>query len=218
MKFKPADKSGGVVVELGPKESQLPVVSPEQAPAPLPAFKLKKILVPVDFSDCSRKALRYAIPFARQFDARLILLHVVQPYPRAPQMSTVDAELIQPATDELQTLRRTVEKEVRSETVLRVGNPHVEIIEAAEELGIDLIILSTHGRTGLAHVFLGSTAERVVRHAGCPVLIVREHEHEFVATGSTQKKAVRLAGEAVLPQSALRPPQNANPSQKGVAS
>jgi len=133
-------------------------------------------------------------------------------------MSTVDAELVQAAKSELHTLRRTVDDEVPSEAVLRVGNPHVEIIEAAEELGIDLIILSTHGRTGLAHVFLGSTAERVVRHAGCPVLIVREHEHEFVATGSTQKKAVRLAGEAVLPQSALRPPQNANPSQKGVAS
>ncbi len=102
-------------------------------------------------------------------------------------MSTVDAELVQAAKSELQTLRRTVDEEVPSEAVLRVGNPHVEIIEAAEELGIDLIILSTHGRTGLAHVFLGSTAERVVRHAGCPVLIVREHEHEFVATRSTRR-------------------------------
>ena len=63
--------------------------------------------------------------------------------------------------------------------VVREGEPHSEIVAAAEELATDLIVLSTHGRTGIAHVFLGSTAEKVVRHAGCPVLIVREREHEF---------------------------------------
>jgi nucleotide-binding universal stress UspA family protein len=83
---------------------------------------------------------------------------------------------------QLETLRRTIDAEIPSKTLLRVGSPQVEIINAAKESGIDVIILSTHGRTGLAHVFLGSTAERVVRHAGCPVLIVREEEHEFVAS------------------------------------
>src|SRR5712691_7067324 len=95
MKFKRTSKSGGLVVELGPKEAQLPVKPVERETAPLPVFKLKKILVPVDFSDCSNKALQYAIPFARQFDAELILLHVVQPYVPVPEMPTIDIGLLQ---------------------------------------------------------------------------------------------------------------------------
>ena len=76
MKVKPTQKKGRVVLELEAKDEQLfeNSGSPEQKPAP---FKLKKILVPIDFSECSRKALQYAIPFAKQFDARLTLLHVV---------------------------------------------------------------------------------------------------------------------------------------------
>jgi len=186
MKFKPANKSGGVVVELGPKEAQLPVTSAERETAPLPVFKLKKILVPVDFSDCSNKALQYAVPFVKQFDAELILLHVVQISLSVPEMPAIDIGLIQrqireTGKKELQKLQRTVADEIPSETVLRVGTPYMEIINAVKELDIDLIILATHGRTGLAHVFLGSTAERVVRHAGCPVLVVRERERDFVA-------------------------------------
>jgi nucleotide-binding universal stress UspA family protein len=185
MKFKPKNKPGGVVVELGPKEAKLPETA--LPAAVLPAFKLQRILVPVDFSDCSTKALQYAIPFARQFAAELILLHVVQPFVAIPEMPSVDAALVQSqmrgaGKRQLDTLRGTIDDEIPSNTLLRVGSPHVEIINAAKESGIDLIILSTHGRTGLAHVFLGSTAERVVRHAGCPVLVVREQEHEFVAS------------------------------------
>ncbi|MBI3849938.1 MAG: universal stress protein [Verrucomicrobia bacterium] len=189
MKFKPTTKSGGVLVELGPKEAQLPVTSAEKETAALPVFKLKKILVPVDFSDCSNKALHYAIPFARQFDAELILLHVVQPYVPVPEMPTIDIGLLQSqmrgsGEKELKTLQRKVAGEVSSEIAVRVGTPYMEIIKAVKELDVDLVILATHGRTGLAHVFLGSTAERVVRHAGCPVLVVRERERDFVATQS----------------------------------
>jgi universal stress protein A len=67
-----------------------------------------------------------------------------------------------------------------AETLLRVGRPETEILNTAREIDCDLIILSTHGRTGLAHVFMGSTAEQIVRRAGCPVLVVREREHEFL--------------------------------------
>ena len=91
MKIKPTSKTGGVLVELGPLEEQLPV----QPPRPAAVFRLKKILVPVDFSDCSKKALQYAVPFARQFGAELVLLHVVQPYPAVPEMAPVDVETIQ---------------------------------------------------------------------------------------------------------------------------
>src|ERR1041384_5100147 len=95
MKFKRTNKSGGVLVELGLKEAQLPVKSTDRDAAPLPIFKLKKILVPVDFSDCSNKALQYAIPFAKQFDAELILLHIIQPYVPVPEMPTIDIGLLQ---------------------------------------------------------------------------------------------------------------------------
>ncbi|MCX6926594.1 MAG: universal stress protein [Verrucomicrobia bacterium] len=67
---------------------------------------------------------------------------------------------------------------------MRQGDPPFGIVDTAKELGIDLIIISTHGHNGLERVLLGSTAEKVVRHAGCPVLVVRENEHEFIAGGS----------------------------------
>jgi nucleotide-binding universal stress UspA family protein len=70
--------------------------------------------------------------------------------------------------------------DLQTEPIIRLGTAHTEIVRIARELGIDLIILSTKGRTGLAHVFLGSTAEKVVRHASCPVLVVREHGRDFV--------------------------------------
>ena len=191
MKFKPTNKRGGVVVELGPKEARLPESASERAMSPLPAFKLKKILVPVDFSDCSAKALQDAVPFAKQFDAELILLHVAQLSLSVPEMPAVDIGLSQrqireSGQKELETLQQSLADEIPVETAVRLGTPHVEIIAAAKELDIDLIILATHGRTGLAHVFLGSTAERVVRHAGCPVLVVREREREFVASKSVR--------------------------------
>jgi universal stress protein A len=185
MKFKPTDKAGGVVVELGPRESQLPPLTAEQATGVLPAFKLKQILVPVDYSPCSKKALEYAVPFAKQFDAELILLHVLQTTPPMLEMPPVDVETVEDAKKELDELQETLQDAVRSSKVLRLGSPHIEIIAAAKELGSDLIILSTHGRSGLERVLLGSTAEKVVRHAGCPVLVVREHEHEFIAGGTS---------------------------------
>jgi hypothetical protein len=85
MKFKPSPKTGAVSVELGVDEIQIPA---HLMPA-VPMFKLQRILVPVDFSDCSSKALQYAVPFAKQFGAALILLHVVEPYPAVPEMAQI---------------------------------------------------------------------------------------------------------------------------------
>src|SRR5689334_23116598 len=101
MKFKPTSKSRGVVVELGPEETQIPA----QSLATAPVFKLRKILVTIDFSDCSKKALAYAIPFARQFDAELNLLHVVEPYPAVPEMAPFDVETIEDGRLELEKLQ-----------------------------------------------------------------------------------------------------------------
>ena len=69
---------------------------------------------------------------------------------------------------------------IGAEALVRAGQPYYEITTAAKELDVDLIVITTHGRTGLKHALLGSTAERVVRHAPCPVLTVREREHDFI--------------------------------------
>jgi universal stress protein A len=176
MKIKPTSKTRGVVVELGPEESQIPA----QSLATASVFKLRKILVPIDFSDCSKKALAYAIPFARQFGAELNLLHVVEPYPAVPEMAPFDAETTEDGRLELEALRKELGNAVSCSTLVRLGAPPTEITSAARDLDADLIVISTHGRKGLSRMFLGSTAEKVVRSAPCPVLIVRESEREFL--------------------------------------
>lgn len=185
MKIKPSDKSGGVVVELSANEPQMPVAGVETAWPTAAVFRLKKILVPVDFSECSRKALQYALPFARQSGAGISLVYVLEPYLPIPEMTAVSVDLtrkqlLTTVKSELKALQQSIPHDIASQAVLREGSAYVEIVNVAKELKADLIVLSTHGRTGLAHVFMGSTAERVVRHAPCPVLVVREREHEFI--------------------------------------
>lgn len=151
-------------------------------------LKLKTILVPTDFSKASKKALQYAISFAKQFNAGLILLYVLQPHYVAGEFGAVDfpvleADLQRSSGKQLTALAaKGVRGLVPVKTLVRTGLPVDEIVDAAKGMKVDLIILSTHGRTGLKHVLLGSVAENVVRHAPCPVLIVREHEREFVSS------------------------------------
>lgn len=201
MKIKPTHKRGGVLIELGPNEMQLPVET---------LFKLKRVLVPVDFSDCSKKALAYAVPFAKQFGAEIVIIYVVQPYPPVPEMTSVDFDAIltqarKGGEGELAKLRESITDDVTIKTVLRVGRPDSEIVRAADELNADLILLSTHGRTGLGRVFLGSVAEHVTRYAHCPVLTVREREHEFVKlpAAANRTKAARNSVKSLNPVSAL---------------
>jgi nucleotide-binding universal stress UspA family protein len=188
MKIKPSQKHGGVLVELGPNEAQLPIERRS------PIFKLQRVLVPVDFSDCSKKALQYAIPLAKQFGAEIVLLYVVQPCVPAPEMGAMDTESLlrqmrEGGESELAKLRISITGDVKVKTELRVGRPDLQIVNAADELDADLILLSTHGRTGLGRVFLGSVAEHVTRYARCPVLTVREREHEFVNVPASAKPA-----------------------------
>jgi universal stress protein A len=163
--------------------------SPASAPADMglvpSCLQLKHILVPVDFSPPSEKALRYASRFGEQFGSSVTLLHVIQPmvYPSdfgypPTVVDTVDQAVRLQIEEKLAGLAQGAG--ARADILIRVGQPHYEITLAARELNVDLIIVSTHGRTGLKHVLLGSTAERVVRHAPCPVLTVREREHDFV--------------------------------------
>jgi len=178
MKFKPNAKSGGVSVEFSPSEVQLP--GSDEAFKSMAAFALKRILVPVDFSECSNKALGYAIPFAKQFGAEVTLIHALS-YPfEAAEVAAAEAEAMQAARRELNSLLTKIGGVIPSQGIIRMGNPADEIVETAREFGADLIVMSTHGRAGLAHMLLGSTTEHVVRHAPCPVLVVREKQHEFV--------------------------------------
>jgi universal stress protein A len=144
-----------------------------------PWIPFQRILVPIDFSDCSKEALRCAVPLARQFGATLLVLHVVQPsYPADPclvsQYEQFESSLIDSSKNWLeQMVRASVPAEVPSQAVVRTGHPAMEIVRAAAEMRADLIFISTHGHTGIKHVVFGSTAENVVRHSPCPVLTMR---------------------------------------------
>lgn len=146
---------------------------------PASSFKGGNILVPVDFSDCSHQALDYAISFARQFRAGIALLHVVHVnyYAASNDYTTCDyPELIEETRrageKQLGDLACSVRKKYPVKTVVETGHPGSRIVDTAKKLGVELIITSTHGRTGFKRAFLGSTAEHVVRYAPCPVLTI----------------------------------------------
>jgi nucleotide-binding universal stress UspA family protein len=150
---------------------------------------LHRILVPTDFSKHAQNALTYAAAFADKFGADLYLLHVVQdlamflpePVTGAPALVPPLNQLtgvVRTALDRLIAENHLAERSVHAEVC--EGTPFYEIIRFAREKDIDLIVMATHGRSGLAHVLLGSVAEKVVRKAPCPVLTVRHPEHEFV--------------------------------------
>ncbi len=183
MKIKPLDNRGGVLVQLTATETQLPSATNVTATPETPVFRLKEILVPVDFTDCTEKALFYAIPFARQFGATVTLLHVIeQPFvPAAEFGMVVPVDVSADAMHELEKLRARVARQIRCRSMIRPGGAEYEIVKAAQELDCDLIILGTHGRTGMNRLLMGSTAERVVRKSGCPIFVVRPHEHDFIA-------------------------------------
>lgn len=150
---------------------------------------ITQIMVPTDFSEASEAALAYARAFATCFGGSLHLVHVVEDLvalswgadtyisalPRIREEVEADAvsrlEALLPADDPLREGARIV---------LLTGNPFVEIVRYAREHDVDLIVMGTHGRGPVAHMLLGSVAEKVVRKAHCPVLTVRHPEHEFV--------------------------------------
>lgn len=150
---------------------------------------LRRILVPVDFSRHSEQALIYGSEFARRFNADLFLLHVFQDLTLyQPDAVNVGPPVLPPLEELTAAQRRSLERLAMERKLngIRVtcdvveGTPVEEIVEYAEEKGIDLIVVGTRGRGWLAHAFLGSTAEKLVRKAPCPVLTVRLQEHEFV--------------------------------------
>ena len=151
------------------------------------SLKLKRILVPLDFSKISKDALPWAISFAAQFGATITLLNIVEEYPAdyllgSELMNETITPLMKQAEADLNEMGHSLKRSTGIEVsaAVRSGTPFEEICQSANELGIDLIVLTTHGYTGLKHVWLGSTAERVVRHAACPVLIVRGRPNDLL--------------------------------------
>ncbi len=144
----------------------------------MPELEIRRILCPVDFSAASQGALRAAAALARRFDASLTLLHVaVVPgssipealLPTPPELAT---DLTGPEARPLQEWKALAASlgAPRVEALRSVGRPAQEILALARRDAFDLLVLGTHGRTGVGHLLLGSVAEEVVRHASCPVL------------------------------------------------
>jgi universal stress protein A len=149
---------------------------------------IRKILVPTDFSPASRKSLSYALRFAKELNSKITLLHVLEPETpltlagRRPATAAFSEEELADAKEGLRGLTASAKAagDAGTKSILRTGLPTHEIVEAAKELDVDLIVIATHGFTGWKHFAIGSTAERVARAAPCPVLVVREKEHDFI--------------------------------------
>ncbi len=175
--FEPVESDTGL--QLTPRDADGEII--EMVPLIL---TLKNILVPTDFSATSLKALQYAVPFAKQSEAKITLLHVVD-LPMFPQefgYLLVDENQAMDGTKKslADLATRMIAPELLAQTIVRRGLAWDTVATVARETEADLIITTTHGHTGLTHVLVGSTAERIVRHAPCPVLVMREKEREFV--------------------------------------
>jgi universal stress protein A len=148
---------------------------------------IQKILAPVDFSSASEQAVKYAQRLAQEFHAELIFLHVLEPKNSLPfaVLPTASAfsekEMVKAEKNlHMQAAHARTAGVLDARWVLRTGVATHEIVEAAKELDVDLIVIASHGFTGWKHFAIGSTAERVARAAACPVMVVREKEHDFV--------------------------------------
>lgn len=129
----------------------------------------KKILCPIDFSDTSRAALDYADRLSKKLDAKLIVVHAFK------RPATWDLEgQTEPSSNEVREQMGALQCEVAIEKIMHAGPPGPVICWLAQENDCDLIVMGTHGHTGLKHLLFGSTAEYVLQHARCPVLTIRD--------------------------------------------
>jgi nucleotide-binding universal stress UspA family protein len=140
--------------------------------------EFKTILCPTDFSEASYRALEYAVRFARVADGTLLLAHIVH----VPTEDLMHPGVLVPSFDDVKARAQKLLEEVRAqrlggygkcELLLDVGDPYEQLMEMANQRHADLIVVCTHGRTGLQHLVIGSVAEKIIRHAPCPVFVVR---------------------------------------------
>ena len=151
-------------------------------------IRLQKILLPTDFSDYSTAATKYACELATKFDAELHILHTLESHLSLTPTFGLGLDLPKYVSESKAAVEKSLagvldpkwEGGGKVVKAMVEGSPKVEIIAYARKHNIDLIVLATHGRSGLAHVLMGSVAESVVRTAPCPVLTVRPEGHQFV--------------------------------------
>jgi universal stress protein A len=137
-------------------------------------MNIRHILAPTDFSEHSTQAVTYAFELAQKVDAKLSLLHVIEVPVYAIEVSLPLEDLEQDARRELARLLPEAETAHMAVTrLVEMGVPYQKILETAAAEQVDMIVMATHGRTGLSHLVMGSVAERVVRTAPCPVLTIR---------------------------------------------
>ncbi len=164
-------------------------------------FRVQRILIPVDFSDTSRRAFYIGLKLARQYDADVDVLHVVEPIAsfdtgedmerQADEMERIQAG-VRRRVDELFQEGGLTEVDRRKVKVeIRAGKPYLQICRLAWERGTDLIVLGSHGYTGVKHMLLGSQTEKVVRRAHCMVLTIKPENYEV---------DVDISGEAIRPE------------------
>jgi nucleotide-binding universal stress UspA family protein len=147
----------------------------------MPMMPIRKILVPTDFSEHSALALQYAVDLAKRYEAAITLLHVypVVNYAAAEGFALYTPEQLAKLITQLTSQLRAIEDDARKAGAMQIsslmeqGDAYQEILEQAA--GYDLIVMGTHGRTGLKHALMGSVAEKIVRTSPCPVLTVRSH-------------------------------------------
>jgi nucleotide-binding universal stress UspA family protein len=174
--------------------------------------RITTILVPVDFSSCSREGLRYAIAFANEFGARIILVHATF----LGYIYSAEGTAIYDIPALQQAARKVAERKmgelvqsvnfgtVEFETAFTDGSPVIDICTFAKDHDVDLIITSTHGFTGFTHVLIGSIAEQAVRHAPCSVLVVPSHPH-VRAANLIKSGAAKASALATKPRSRKSP-------------
>ena len=149
-------------------------------------MQIKTILCPVDFSEISTNAMKYAVFLASHHHAELLLLHVIEHLQEFEHYQVLvftpqelADEMEKQAYEELNKLTEQIQKTIKVEAVVRQGKAFVEIIKVAKEKDMDMIVMGSQGRTGISHMLMGSVAEKVVRKASCPVLIVRDKNIQF---------------------------------------
>ena len=161
-------------------------------------MKLNRVLTATDFSNQSGFAMEWAAYLAQCMKADLVLLHVISEeegkiieevigegavvqIPRGIRQNVVEERQKKMAEQYEMAVSREIKADLKVEKIIRIGVPFLEIIRTAKEKDVDLIVLGTHGRSGLSHVLIGSVAEKVVHHAHCGVLTVKHPQYKFVA-------------------------------------
>jgi nucleotide-binding universal stress UspA family protein len=149
-------------------------------------ISIQGVMVPVDFSKESILAAKFGASLAEEYKTKLYVLHVMEPVHPSLRGYIVDFEqfqqrMIAQAKEDLENvIPKAVKDRIPVEFILEIGHPSYVIVEKAKELGVDVLVIATHGRTGLSHVLLGSVAEKVIRHAPCPVFVIRNPKDKYV--------------------------------------